>query len=80
MGSEKITVGFTATSFKENEQRVPLHPADLCKIDPETRKYVYVEKGYGKDFRVRDEEMAPYVAGLMTREELFENCDAITVF
>lgn len=80
MGSEKLTLGLTATSYKENEQRVPLHPADLCRVDPETRNYVYVERGYGKDFRMSDEELAPYAAGMMTRPELFEHCDIITVF
>ena len=80
MENEKLTLGLTATSYKENEQRVPLHPADLCRIDPETRKYIYVERGYGKDFRIGDEELAPFAAGLMTREELFEYCDIITVF
>lgn len=80
MESDKIKLALVGSTYKENERRVPLHPADLCKIDPETRKYVYIERGYGENFRVSDEEMAPYVAGLMTRKELFEHCDAVTVF
>lgn len=80
MSTKPLTLGMIATSTKENEKRVAIHPAHFHLFDDETKKVVYAEKGYGKNFRVSDEEIAPHVAGLMTREELFATCDAVMVF
>lgn len=80
MSEGKITVGMVGSSTKENEKRVALHPVHFSKFDPETRAQVFVEKGYGKQFRISDEEMRPHVAGLMEREELFEKCDSVMIF
>ncbi len=78
--ANELTLGLVATSTKENEKRVALHPSHFHLIPEEARKYVYVEKGYGKNFRIPDSEFEPLVAGLMTREELYANCDAVMVF
>ena len=80
MTDGRLTLGMVATSTKENEKRVAIHPAHFPNFDPETRAQLYAEKGYGKNFRISDAEIAPHVAGLMTRAELFANCDAVMVF
>jgi len=80
MERNKMTLGMIGSSFKENEKRVAIHPAHFPLIDEETRKRVYVERNYGKIFRISDDEIKPTVAGLMEREELFEKCDVVMIF
>jgi alanine dehydrogenase len=80
MKTVELTLGMIGTSTKENEKRVAIHPADFPRFDARTRKNVFVEKGYGKQFRIGDDEIEPHVAGLMEREELFEKCDAVMIF
>jgi alanine dehydrogenase len=78
--SDKLTIGFVGSSTKENEKRVAIHPAHFPLIDEESRKYLYVERGYGERFRIGDDEIEKSVAGLLEREELFAKCDAIMIF
>ena len=73
-------MGLLGSSTKENERRVTVHPEDLGLIDPEARKRLYVERGYGEIFGMPDEVLERDVAGLMTREELFERCDIVVIF
>ncbi len=80
MAGTRLTLGMVGSSTKENEKRVAIHPAHFGLIDAETRRSVYVEKGFGAPFRIPDERYAGQVAGLLTREELFERCDAIMCF
>ncbi len=75
-----LTLGMIGSSTKENEKRVAIHPAHFPAIDAESRKRVFVEKGYGKNFRIADEEIAPQVAGLLEREEIFAHCDIVMIF
>lgn len=78
--SQKLTMGMIGSSTKENEKRVAVHPADFHRIDAETRRRIYVEKGFGERFHIGDDMIAREVAGLMEREELFEKCDIIQIF
>lgn len=75
-----LTMGLIGSSTKENERRVTVHPDDIGLIDPVARKRLYVERGYGEIFGVPDEVLEPQVAGLLTREELFERCDIVVIF
>ena len=50
MKNGKLTLGLIASSNKENEKRVAIHPAHFRHFDDETRPYVYAEKGYGRRF------------------------------
>ncbi|MFD3746267.1 N(5)-(carboxyethyl)ornithine synthase [Nocardia sp. NPDC058633] len=72
-----LTVGVVATSRKENEHRLAIHPAHLDRIDPELRGQIYLEHGYGNRFGYSDEALAPLVAGHRTRAELFAECDVL---
>jgi alanine dehydrogenase len=41
------------------------------------RERIYLERGYGGRFGVPDEQLAPLVAGLRTRDQLLAECDVI---
>jgi alanine dehydrogenase len=66
-----------ARSGKPNERRLPIHPLHFDRIDPEIRGRIYLELGYGEQFGVTDEQLAPLVGGLRSREQLIAECDVI---
>ncbi|TDD88039.1 alanine dehydrogenase [Actinomadura rubrisoli] len=72
-----MTLGVIGRSGKENERRLPIHPRHLRRIDPDLRSRVYLEAGYGADFGVSDEALAPHVAGVLPREEVIARCDVV---
>ena len=72
-----LTLGIVATSGKEQEHRLPIHPWHVERIDPELREFVFLECGYGERFGVPDEQLAPHVAGLRSRAELLAACEVI---
>ncbi|GAA5706160.1 alanine dehydrogenase [Streptomyces avermitilis] len=76
----KLTVGVVATSRKENEQRLPIHPQHLGSLEAEVRSQMYFETGYGTPFGMPDNELARQSGGIRTREELFAECDVILLF
>src|SRR5690349_1986682 len=72
-----LTLGVLARTRKENEQRLPLHPLHLDRIDSDVAKRVFLETGYGSDFGVSDEELARHVGGVRSRADLIAECDVI---
>ncbi|MEY9948054.1 alanine dehydrogenase [Kitasatospora sp. GAS1066B] len=66
-----------AQSRKENEHRLPIHPAHFERIDLDLRGRIHLELGYGEKFGVSDEQLAPLVAGLLPRTELIAQCDVV---
>lgn len=74
---EQLRLGILARSRKENERRLPIHPAHLERIEPELRRRIYLEHGYGEQFGVPDPQLAPQVAGLRSRAQLVDECDVI---
>ena len=74
-----LTLGVVAHSRKENERRLPIHPLHFERIDADLRERIYLENGYGESFGVTDEQLAPYVAGLLPRDELLGDCDVIVL-
>ncbi|TDC97999.1 alanine dehydrogenase [Actinomadura sp. 7K507] len=66
-----------AHTSKENEHRQPIHPLHLQRIDPDLRSRIYLERGYGENFGVPDERLAPQVAGLLPRDRLIADCDIV---
>ncbi|MFD1047508.1 alanine dehydrogenase, partial [Kibdelosporangium lantanae] len=73
----QLELGITALSHKENERRLPIHPAHFDRIDSSTRDHIYLERGYGERFGVSDGHLARQVAGIVPREQLFAECDAL---
>ena len=74
---QALTLGVVATSRKPDERRQAIHPAHLERIDADLRARMFFERGYGDQLGSSDEEIAPLVGGLRSREELFAQCDVI---
>lgn len=72
-----MSLGVLASSRKENEFRLPLHPGHLGRIAPDVRENIFLEQGYGERFGVGDDALRPLVAGLRSREELIAECDVL---
>jgi alanine dehydrogenase len=71
-----LSVSVFGTSTKEDEKRVPIHPAHLEWIDKEIREKLTFEKGYGEPFGMDDHELSKWVS-IAPREELFYCSDII---
>ncbi|MFC1648865.1 alanine dehydrogenase [Nanoarchaeota archaeon] len=77
--TEKLTIGLVGTSTKENEKRVPIHPDHFLLIEKSIRKKMYIEEDYGKRFNVNDDVLKDLFAGVLSREELFQQCKIILI-
>ncbi len=72
-----LTLGVLATSGKENEHRLPIHPAHLDRIDADLRSRIFLERGYGQHYGVSDDHLERFVAGLRERAEVIATTDVI---
>ncbi|MFG2480392.1 N(5)-(carboxyethyl)ornithine synthase [Streptomyces fagopyri] len=72
-----MSLGILASSRKENEFRLPLHPAHFDRIAPDVRGRIFLEHGYGRRFGIDDDALLPLVAGLRSRERLLAECDVM---
>ena len=75
----QLSLGVIASSRKEHEQRLAIHPAHIERIDAGLRRSLYLEDGYGTDFGVPDEQLAPHIAGLRSRTQLLAECDVVVL-
>ncbi len=71
------TLGVIGSSAKENEHRLPLHPAHLQHLDEDLRACIRLEHGYGERFGFADSELSTLVAGMAAREELIAESDVV---
>ncbi|GIZ97323.1 alanine dehydrogenase [Tsukamurella sp. TY48] len=71
------TLGIVGTSAKENEYRLPVHPAHLARIDPGIRARTTLERGYGTRFGYSDEDLADTVGGFADRETVIAESDVV---
>jgi alanine dehydrogenase len=74
---DQLSLGVISRSRKESERRLAIHPQHVERIDADLRARIYLESGYGERFGVPDEQLAPYVAGFRTREQILAECDVI---
>ena len=74
---DELTLGVIARSRKDDEHRLPIHPLHVDRIPADLRARIYLEDGYGARFGVPDDELAPLVAGLRSREQLIADCDIV---
>jgi len=72
-----LSLGVVASSAKENEHRLPLHPDHLVRVPPELRERMTLERGYGAHFGCPDDALAPHVAGFATRDEIVTRSDVV---
>jgi len=76
---EQLSVGVLATSSKENEFRLPIHPKHFSRIDADLRARIFLEKGYGDRFGVSDKHLATKVAGMRSRDEIIATSDVVLI-
>ncbi|HKV20952.1 MAG TPA: N(5)-(carboxyethyl)ornithine synthase [Mycobacterium sp.] len=74
---QTLSIGVLSHSRKENERRLPIHPAHFAKVDPVVSPRIFLEHGYGADFGVTDHVLAGVVGGMRTRQQLIAQCDII---
>lgn len=72
-----LGLGVIGSSAKENEHRLPLHPAHIPHLDADLRSRITLEHGYGARFGVTDGALGEYVAGFATREQLIADSDVV---
>lgn len=72
-----FTVGVIGKPGKENEQRLPIHPAQLPLIPEELRDKLFFEEGYAEPFGMSDEQLAVMCGGVLSREQLFAQTEVI---
>jgi alanine dehydrogenase len=76
---DELSLGVIATSRKEHEGRLPIHPRHLERIDAGLRRRVFLEHGYGLRHGYADDELEAQVGGLRTREQLIAECDVVVL-
>lgn len=74
---DQLTLGVLATSTKENEHRLPIHPQHFDRIDADLRSRIVLEQGYGERYGVSDEVLSSLVAGMHPREEVIARSDVV---
>ncbi|MFG2670404.1 N(5)-(carboxyethyl)ornithine synthase [Streptomyces sp. NPDC048445] len=74
---QQLKLGIVSQARKENEHRLPIHPAHFERIDADLRPSIFLQTGYGEHFGVPDSQLAPHVAGFRSRAELIAECDVI---
>ncbi|MEP7192095.1 MAG: N(5)-(carboxyethyl)ornithine synthase [Actinomycetota bacterium] len=72
-----LNLGVLATSSKENEFRLPIHPQHFDRIDADLRARMVLEQGYGERYGVSDEHLATMVAGIRSRDEIIATSDVV---
>jgi len=73
----QLSVGVIATSRKQDERRLPIHPEHVERIDAALRRRLFLEQGYGERFGFSDAQLAPLVGGLRSRDALLADCDVL---
>lgn len=73
----ELTLGVLCSTRKENEQRLPIHPEHVERIDPELRARIVLERGYGERVGRPDEELAELVGGVRERDGLIASTDIV---
>ncbi len=76
---DAITLGVIASSRKEHEQRLALHPDQIAEIGSGLRPRILLEEGYGERFQVADSELVSLVGGLMPRDRLFDEASILVL-
>jgi alanine dehydrogenase len=70
-------LGVLASSGKENERRLPIHPDHFARIDADLRARIVVESGYGNQFGISDARLADLVSQVLPRGEVVAAADIV---
>lgn len=71
------SLGVIGSSAKENEHRLPIHPAHLPLLDADLRGRITLEHGYGARFGVDDASLAEHIAGFASRDQLLADSGVV---
>lgn len=74
-----LDLGVIASSRKENERRLPIHPGQIADLDPELRCRLFLERGYGERFNVSDSDLEGLVGGMRSREQLLHDSEVVVL-
>jgi alanine dehydrogenase len=66
-----MITGIFKTSLKENEKRIPIHPAHIERLGGKILKELIFERGYGIDFGYSDMQLETMGCKFANREDLF---------
>jgi alanine dehydrogenase len=72
-----MRLGVLATSNKENEHRLPIHPQHFARIDKDLRARMVLERGYGEHFGVSDDSLRQLVADMLPRADVVGSSDIV---
>ena len=75
--STLLTLGLLAGSSMENEQRLPIHPGHLDRIDADLRARMIVERDYGAEFQVEAGFIEARVGRVAERAEVIASADVL---
>ncbi|MEW2530257.1 alanine dehydrogenase [Streptomyces sp. NPDC047071] len=75
----QLTIGLITAPRASGDQRLPLHPQHLARLESAVSSRLYLETGYGTAFGTADDHLAQLCGGICTREEIFSECDVILV-
>ena len=79
MTEKMLKLGIIGYSFKDSEKRLPIHPRDFRKISEKYQKLIYIDHGYGMNFGYADDQLRPYVGGIINRNDIYKICDIVLV-
>ncbi|MCD6498048.1 MAG: N(5)-(carboxyethyl)ornithine synthase [Deltaproteobacteria bacterium] len=74
---EMLSLGVISRARKENEHRVPIHPAHFDQIPANLAARITFERGYGIPFGVSDDEIAQRFGPLASREDLIRESEIV---
>lgn len=74
---ERLTLGILASTRKQDERRLPVHPGHFERIAPELREHMIVETGYGSRFGMTDDRLAELVGRVAQRPEVLAAADVV---
>ncbi len=72
-----LSLGVIGSSYKENEQRLPLHPDHFDFVPESMRSSIRFETGYAIPFNVADEELSRRFGGVADRASLLAESDIV---
>jgi len=72
-------LGVIGTSKKEDEKRVPIHPAHLKRLPESIRDRLVFEEGYGVPFGITDAELDAQTGGTTTRNALLAELGTVVL-
>jgi N5-(carboxyethyl)ornithine synthase len=72
-----MKTGVFKTSLKEDEKRIPIHPAHIERLSRDIIKELLFEEGYGDDYGYSDVQLQRMGCKFLSRNDLFKECSIL---